>query len=382
MKGKRSKKNRTNSPSTPIASSGRAPHHRSLFLFSSLFLLVSAASAIGWLEWRRYENRQAIQDAIRSAKYGRFSDAEPMLRKVLEPNSGNVELLKPLALGLINSHKLDEADVVLSQWCDVCQTDAEPYRLRMDLRHGRAMKFKPGDEQERHKELALADGQRVIGLEPNDEATAQKVVWLCLASGRFEEAYRICQKHLEHKPNDPELLHLQARVCHSRGDRDEAMLVLEKLLSIRPNFGPGHLLLAILHYETNEPDKAIPLLRKLVAQKNGSPKEARYHLSLALARAGHTDEAKRVMAEVQLMNFERDTSRPGEKDSMAVRVRRAELLFGCGRSDESIASLQTVLIEDPKNLDAHRILAAYYDQIGESAKSALHRRRSRHDEAT
>ena len=380
-RGKRSKK-RTYSLSTQIAaSSGWTARYRNLVLICGLFLLFSALGLFGWYEWRRYGNRQTVQEAIRSAKYGRFSDAEPILRHALDLNSGNVELLKLLALGLINSHKLKEADVVLSQWCDASQNDAEPFHLRMDLSHSRAMQFKPGDEQERHKELALADGQRVIGLEPNDEATAQKVVWLCLASGRFEEANRICRSHLEHKPDDPELLHLQARVCHSLGDRHEAVLVLEKLLSIRPNFAPGLLILAILHYEANEPDKAIPLLRKLVAQKDGSPKEARYHLSLALAKAGLTEEAKRVMAEVQWMNFERDTAQPGEKDSMAVRVRRAELLIGCGRTDEAIASLQSLLIEDPKNFDAHRILAIYYDQKGESAKSALHRRRSRRDEA-
>ena len=369
--------------STQIAtSSGRATRHRSLLLFSGLFLLVSAVSIIGWLEWRRYEMRQAVQDAVRSAKYGRFSDGEPILRRALARDSGNVELLRPLALGLINSQKLDEADVILTHWCDVRQADAEPYRLRMDLRHIRAMQFKPGDEQERHKGLALADGQRAIGLEPDDEVTAQKVVWLCFASGRFDEANRICRSHLERKPEDPELLHLQARICHSRGDSDEAMLVLEKLLSHRSNFTPGLLLLAILHYEADEPDKAIPLLRKLVALKDGFPKEARYHLSLALARAGHTDEARRVMAEVQLINFEKDTARPGETDSMAVRVRRAELLFGCGRADEAIASLQAVLIDDRKHFDAHRILAAYYDQNGESVKSAEHRRRSKRDGAT
>lgn len=162
--------------------------------------MVSAASTLGWIEWRRYENRQGVQAAIRSAKYGRFSDAEPTLRQALERDSGNVELLKPLALGLINSHKLNEADAILTQW------------------------FKPGDEQERYKELALADGQRAITVTPGDEDTAQKVVWLCLATGRFEEANRICRSHFERRPDDPELLHLQARVCLSpaRFDRGNA----------------------------------------------------------------------------------------------------------------------------------------------------------------
>ena len=320
--------------------------------------------------------RRAGQEAVRLAQQGRFIDAEPKLRVALEHDPNNIELLRALALGLLDTEKLDEADRVLTHWCAVRPEDAEPYRLRMDLRHNSAQRAKPGAERQRLQELALADGQRVLELASNDDSTAQKVVWLCLGIGRFDEADQVCRRYRERQPDDPWLDYLQARVCHARGANAEALGLLDRLLASAPQFAPGLLLCAILHYEAGNADQAIPLLRRVIAEGGASHKEARYHLSLALARAGHTEEARRVMAEVQRDNFERDTARPGETESLAVRVRRAELLFSSGRADEALASLQAVLAEDPGYAAAHRLLASYYDEHGQSAKAAEHRRRA------
>jgi tetratricopeptide (TPR) repeat protein len=321
------------------------------------------------------EVRRAGPEGVRLAQQGRHNDAEPKLRLALEHDPGNSELLRTLVHALFGMDKLVEAEAVLTHWCQVRPEDAEPYRLRMDLRH-RVLQFEPGTARQRVEESALADGLRVIELEPGDDATARKVVWLCLGCGRFQEADRVCRRYLERQPDDPELLFLQARVCHARGANAEAQVLLGKLLSRNSQFTPGLLLLAILHYEADEAERAIPLLRRVIAEGGGSHKEARYHLGLALARAGHTEEARRVMAEVQQDNFEKDTARPGEADSLAVRVRRAELLLSNGRAAEALASLQAVLAEAPGYAAAHRLLASYYDQQGEKALAAEHRRRS------
>jgi predicted Zn-dependent protease len=234
-------------------------------------------------------------------------------------------------------------------------------------------------EQQELKGLALADGQRTIELDPEDDSTARKVVWLCLGSGRFEDADRICRRSLARQPDDPELLYLQARVCHALNANAEARDLLDKLLSRRPDFTPGLLLLAILHYEADQAERAIPLLRRVIADGGGSHKEARYHLGLALSRAGHSEEAQRVLAEVQRESFEKDSAHLGKTESLAVRVRRAELLFKGGRPEEALASLQAVLGEEPGYTPAHRLLATYYDQSGEAVKATEHRKLAERD---
>jgi predicted Zn-dependent protease len=252
----------------------------------------------------------------------------------------------------------------------------------MDLRHQSAQRAKPLAEQQRLKELALEDGWRVIERDAGDDATARKVIWLCLASGRFDDADRVCRRYRERQPDHPELLYLQARVCHARGGNAEAQDLLKKVLSRQPQFTPAVLLLAILLYEADEAGDAIPLLRRVIAGGGGSHKEARYHLGLALARAGQSDEAQRVLAAVQQENFEKDTANPGAVENLAVRVRRAELLLGSGRADEALASLQAVLAEDAGYAAAHRLLASYYSQKGDSAKAAEHRRLAENDGPT
>lgn len=363
-------------PANPIQS---ARGIRRWFLRGGLIALVAALSTAAWFEWRRLEVRRAGQEAIRLAQQGRFSEAEPKLRVALEHDPDNVELLGVLARGLLGTENLAEADLVLTRWCQASPEQAEPYRLRMDLRHQNAQRAKLWAEQQRLKELALADGQHVIELDPEDDSTARKVVWLCLAGGRFDDADRVCRRYLQRQPDDPELLYLQARVCHVRGASAEAKDLLGKLLSRNSRFTPGLLLLAILHYEADEAEQAIPLLRRVIAEGGGSHKEARYHLGLALARAGHAEEAQRVLAEVERENLEKDTANPGKTESLAVRVRRAELLLRSGRVDEALASLQAVLGEDPEYAAAHRLLASYYGQKGESAKADEHRRRAGRD---
>src|SRR5262249_31926370 len=154
-------------------------------------------------------------------------------------------------------------------------------------------------------------------LDPDDDSTAQNVVWLCLAVGGFEEADRWCRRCREKRPDEPWLLYLQARVCHARGENGQAATLLDTLLSEQPQFTRGLLLRAVLFAEADEPDRAIPLLRQVMDRDRTHQQEARYHLSLALARAGHPKEARQVMAEVQRDNLEQPVARTGHADSPA-----------------------------------------------------------------
>jgi tetratricopeptide (TPR) repeat protein len=359
-----------------------AQSNRRWLLRGGLLVLVLGLSAVAWVRLERWEALRAGLNAVHLAKEGRFREAEPKLRAALRHDPDNVELLRALVIGLLSMENLTEADRVLTHWCQVSPEQAEPHRLRMDLRHQSAQRAKPLAEQQQLKELALMDGQRVLELEADDDSTARKVVWLCLTSGRFEDADRICRRSLQRRPDDPELLYLQARVCHARGGNAEAQELLNKLLSRQPQFTPGLLLLAILHYEADDAVRAIPMLRRVIAESGGAHKEARYHLGLALARAGQTEEAQRLLADVQQENFEKDTANPVAVENLAVRVRRAELLLSRGRVEEALASLQAVLAENAGYAPAHRLLASYYSQKGDSVKAAEHRRLAERDGPT
>jgi predicted Zn-dependent protease len=341
-----------------------------------LFGLVAAVVAVGagaWFQWRRLEARRTRQDAIHLAQQGRFKEAEPRLHAILQGNPDDVEVLKALTLGLLGSERLDEAEPSLTRWCELQPAEAQPHRLRMSLRYQTASKGKTKAEQQRLEELALVDGRHTLELDPDDDETAQNVVWLFLEVGRFEEADRECRRCREKWPDDLWLLYLQARICHARGEKGQAGSLVDALLGAQPQFTRGLLLRAVLYYEADEPDKAIPLLRQVIARDQVHQQEARYHLSLALARTGHAEEARQVMAEVQRENLEQVVAYAGHADSPAVRVRRAELLLSMGQAKEALSLLFAVLQEDPGYRAAHLLLASYYEKQGEPQKAAYHR---------
>ena len=346
---------------TPIHGSALfSSRRRRRYLIGGLLIAVFSVCLFVWSGLldsnvgRTKANEERLTDAIQSAYQGRLHDAEPLLRKALERDPNNIDILRSLFIGLIGNHRLVEAESVLTQWCTLRPGDAEPFKFRMDLRHNRALQLKPGDEQEQQKHLALNDGKRVVLLEPNDWSTGKSVIVLCLASGRFSEADLLCRQFLKTHPEDAELQFLQARVCHSLDLTTEAKEFLDKLVATQPKFTSGLLLRAILYCEANEAEKAIPLLRTVDADGKGTHKEARYHLGLALARAGQNDEAKRILAQVQRDNFERDNF---ALDSLAVRTRRAELLINCGKIKEANDLLQAVLSMDRNCTTARQLLA-------------------------
>jgi predicted Zn-dependent protease len=346
----------------------------------ALLVLVAASLAAGWLGWHRREARRTLREALHLAEQGAFTKAEPKLRAALARDADNPLVLKALALGLLGSDRLDEAEPILARWCNLRSADAQPYRLRMHLCHRIASQGKTEAEQRRLQELALHDGLQALELEPADAQVAQEVIWLGVVLGRFEDADRVCRQARQRRPDDPSLVYLQACVWHGRGANREAQALLDALLPRQPGFTRGLLLRAILHTEAGEPDRAIPMLRQVIARGSALQHEARYQLGLALARAGQADEARRVLNEVQRRNLEQVAARAGHAEHPAVQVRRAELLLGVGQADEALRLLQAVLKDDPGYSAAHLLLASYHEKRGELQKAAEHRRAAAGDQ--
>jgi predicted Zn-dependent protease len=274
----------------------------------------------------------------------------------------------------------------------------------MDVRHHRAQAApNPADEQRGLKE-ALADGQRALELDPLDDPVAQEVVWLLLQVGRLDEADHLCRHCLRRKPGDPWLTYLLAKIGHARGAAGEARALLEDLLKRYPEFTRGLLLRGVLYNETGEPDKAIPLLRRVTSndrdllrqaaryKEAGEPdkatpllgqvssryhgREARYQLSLALARTGQVEEARRVLAEVQKENLDRLLISVNDPDTRGVKLQKAEALLAAGKEEEGLRLVAALLEQDPGFAPAHAVLASYYERQGQPGRAAEHRRRA------
>jgi tetratricopeptide (TPR) repeat protein len=128
----------------------------------------------------------------------------------------------------------------------------------MDLRHRVGRSERGPAERLRLLELALADGQRFLELEPGEDEVRREVVWLLLGVGRFGEAEQTCRRCLALAPADPWLHYLLARACHGQGKRAEAESFLDPVVRAQPQFAEALLLRAILHREADQPAQAIP----------------------------------------------------------------------------------------------------------------------------
>jgi Tfp pilus assembly protein PilF len=348
---------------------------RRLALLLLLAVVATGAAAVLFL-WHRYQAQQERTEALRAAHSGRFDDAEPLLRRALERNPDDLEPIKALALGHVGAGMFAEAEPHLSRWCALRPDDAEPFKQRMVVRHQRARAAANGADQQRMMAEAAADGLRALQLDPDDGPVAQEVIWLLLQVGRVAEADQLCRHWLKQQPDDLWLTYLLAKIDYARGATADARALLDALLQRHLQFTPVLLLRAVLYNEAGESDKAVPLLRQVLALDRDHPREARYQLSLALARTGQAEEAQRLMAEVQKDNLDGLLAFPHDPDAVGVKLQRAEACLGAGREEEALRLLAPVLEPAPGSAPAHALLADYYERKGQPERAAEHRRRA------
>jgi Tfp pilus assembly protein PilF len=117
-------------------------------------------------------------------------------------------------------------------------------------------------------------------------------------------------------------------------------------------------------------------LRQALEQKGCPRRDCLYRLGLALAATGQAEEARKVMAEVDLLNLTGAVANDHFPNNPAMRVQIAEAMLGVGRAAEANAELEAVLAAAPDFAPAHRVKAVYYDRVGQPDRAADHRRRA------
>ncbi len=263
-----------------------------------------------------------------------------------------------LALGYRNANQLEEAEPYFEHWCSLRSGDAEPFKERIEYWMKR--KWLP---------QALADGRRVLELEPQNDALRAQVAHWALITAHHAEAERECRRCLEKQPDNPELLFLLANSVHRQGRGAEAEPILDQLVQEYPRFSGALVLRGILYVETEQPEKAIPLLRQsLTLEENPQQSAARYYLSQALARTGQEQEAKRVLAEMQSRQALDLLKKEGYPENAAIQVRVAEALLAADQSEAAVRLLENILAHSPDCADARKLLASYYEKQGSGDK--------------
>jgi predicted Zn-dependent protease len=328
--------------------------------------------AAGWYFWREWQATTEAQRGFDLVQERRYLEARDILSKSYQRSPRSATVAANYAQALIHTGAI-AADVerVLSRWCELEPDNPEPFKLRMDAWN------RLGD-----RSRALADGLRVLELDPDNDSLRKNVVWLLILTERFDDAERECRRCLEKSPADPALLHLSAQIPFQRGDHREAAERLDALLAKRLDYTPALLLRGIIHNQANPPqyDRAVPLLRKAAADTLDMKvrQSARYQLSQALRGLGDTAEADKVLAEMQQVQEAERLREDAQQqpDNLAIQVQAAEALLATGQVEEGSRMLERVLRRDTRFAAAHRVLADYFEKQGLKAQAAEHRRRA------
>ncbi len=321
--------------------------------------------AAALLGWRYLQQRRERAHALALAQQGDFAAAAPLLQHVLERSPDDLEVVEALARGHLAARDLARAEPYLSRWCDLQPDETTPFRLRLDVYRQLTLHTK-----------ALADARRVLELEPTDFAMRTRVIGLLFSRGRFAAAEQACREALHQRPDAPNLRLLLAEIRRAQGDNPGAGAILDRLLLEQPAHAAALMARAILYFEADQPDRAIPLFRKILAEDPRRQRTARYHLSLALARAGQTEEAERLMAEVRVMQQAEAllTESNTQPTNLDLQLRAARALLDANQPAQALPLLERILTRDPTHAPAHRLLARSYERQGQAERAAHHRR--------
>jgi tetratricopeptide (TPR) repeat protein len=313
----------------------------------------------------RLQHRFERQNALALARSGDFRQAAPALRQALRRDPRDLEVIQALARGSLDAEDRPRAEEYLTAWCALRPDDPEPRRLRMQA-YAR---------DERHED-ALADARWLLQKEPDSPDARRQVASLLFSLGRFDEAEREYRAVLAQRPDDPNVLLLLAEVRRAQGAGADAAALADQVLRQDPQSPRALMLRGILYREAGEPERAVEVLRRVVATDPTRRRTATYELSLALERAGRTEEARQAMAEVRRLQDSEvlQTASETQPENLALKVQAAEALLQSGETQRALDLLDQALERDPSYAPAHRLLADYFERQGDLRRAAQHRR--------
>ncbi len=311
-------------------------------------------------------------DAILRARAGRASEAEPVLRRLLDRSDApDPEAAEALARIYLESYDFPAAGRVLDRWARDAPDDPRPHLWRVEV----------DTRLDPDRSAPIRDYRAALARDPSLDPARLRLADALRDVGRPDEAAVEYDAYLARKPDDP-AGHLGAGlVALDRGDSDAATRHLDRALALAPAAAAALSARAWVALSRGEPAEALALLDRAV-RSDPFDVEVRHRRGLALARLGRADEARSEQEEAARLR--EDARRLSEIQQALVRdpkshdlqAQVARWMLTHGHDDEGLRWARKVLRERPDHPASNRLMAEYHDRRGESGLANYYRSRS------
>lgn len=321
-------------------------------------------------KWDGASPRVALERTLLGVQQGQFTrHTEVQLRRRVEQgDSESVEILEALSAGCLASYRFPDALGYLSKWIELAPGDFQAYVWRSLAKE--RLTDMPG---------AREDAERALALAPANYSARLSLAQILMQLTEFQEAEKVFEQLAQSYPRDPVVAMGLAQAkgkVHPEGD--EAARILDDLVTRFPDDSPVLLERARLALQSGEPARAEGWLRK-AAESAPWEYQIQYSLLQSLRQQGKQKEADQVEKTVRRLEEASDRLNKfhemlkKEPYNLSNHCAIAQILLDVGNQKEAVRWLQTALKIDPRQPLANRLMADYYDKIGEPRKAARYR---------
>ncbi|NJL16511.1 MAG: tetratricopeptide repeat protein [Nitrospira sp.] len=182
---------------------------------------------------------------------------------------------------------------------------------------------------------------------------------ILLNQKRIAESEQAVKKGLQYTSDSPVGYYYLGRISIEAGNLEQALSSFDRAISANPSFEPAYLAQASVHESRQEKDKAIAVLKRYLHQVNPRNREVRQHLiQLYIA----TKDYAGGLAELETMLEDN----PGDLDAQL----RMALIYGEKQEfSKAIAQLTDILKAKPAELKVRDYLGYLYEETKDFPKA-------------
>ncbi|MDH4083144.1 MAG: tetratricopeptide repeat protein [Nitrospira sp.] len=208
-------------------------------------------------------------------------------------------------------------------------------------------------------ETAIELLDKAIAINPERGESYFPKSLILLNQKRIAESEQVAKKGLQYAADSPIGYYYLGRISIEAGNMEQALSSFDRAISVNPSFEPAYLAQASVHESRQEKDKAIAVLKLYLHQVNPRNREVRQHLiQLYIA----TKDYAGGLAELETMLEDN----PGDLDAQL----RMALIYGEKKEfSKAIAQLTDILKVKPAELKVRDYLGYLYEETKDLPKA-------------